>query len=282
MGFLARHRNRLRIRWAVAIALAMAVYPISPNVVRAELSVEQRTKTLNEALADFDRGTMLSKTDPEQAVAAYHSAVELFELLIADGVHNGKLYYNLGNGYLQLGQTGRAILNYRRAERLIGSDPQLQANLRYARLLRRNQIAQSGEKELLRTVFFWHYDTSIHARYLVAIGAYVLFWLLLTIRSFVRLPGLGYAAMAILVLWLSAGISVAVETAQRHSIREGVTLQNDIIVRKGNGEAYDPQFKESIHEGVEFTVIDERPGWYKIELPDGNTGWIRQSQAGII
>ena len=75
---------------------------------------------------------------------------------------------------------------------------------------------------------------------------------------------------------------MAVEMRERGSIREGVAVQNDIVVRKGNGEGYDPQFKESLYEGVEFIVIDERPGWYKIELPDGNSGWIRENQADIV
>ena len=274
--------GKLSLVRAARLALVLIALTPGPVVARQEMSLERRTEVLSEALAAFDRGTELAHRRPEEAVAAYREAEEMFASLVADGVENGKLYYNLGNANLQLGRIGRAILNYRRAEELIGSDPQLQANLRYARSLCRNQIQRSGEKELLRTLFFWHYDTSCYHRYIVAAGAYVAFWLLLIARTFVRQGGLAYAAVVLLVVWLSAGVSVAVEIRERGSVREGVAVQNDIVVRKGNGEGYDPQFKESLYEGVEFIVIEQRPGWYKIELSDGNSGWIRENQADIV
>jgi hypothetical protein len=36
---------------------------------------------------------------------------------------------------------------------------------------------------------------------------------------------------------------------------------------------------ETLGAGVECTVIDTRPGWLRIELPDGRSGWIREAQA---
>ena len=86
----------------------------------------------------------------------------------------------------------------------------------------------------------------------------------------------------LLVVWLVAGASVAVESYDRATTRAGVTTADDIVVRKGNGDGYDRQFEETLQPGVEFVVIDQRPGWYKVELPDGSEGWLRQSEAEII
>jgi len=36
---------------------------------------------------------------------------------------------------------------------------------------------------------------------------------------------------------------------------------------------------ETLGPGVESTVIEVRPGWLRIELPDGRSGWIRETQA---
>ncbi len=262
--------------------IAVALLAVSAAPTQAEMSADQRRTVLQDAQATFDAATQLAPTQPRAATAAYEDAAAGFRTLIADGVHNGKLYYNLGNTYLQLGDLGRAILNYRRAERLIGNDAALQANLNYARSLRRNQIAPSGEQAALHTVFFWHYETPLRWRWWTAIGAYTLFWGLLAVRAFVRAPGTGYAAIVMLVVFLAAGASSAVELTQREHEQAGVTVQDDIVVRKGNGEAYDPQFEEALHEGVEFQLIEERAGWYKIELPDGSAGWIRQAQAEIV
>jgi hypothetical protein len=32
---------------------------------------------------------------------------------------------------------------------------------------------------------------------------------------------------------------------------------------------------------VECRLLEERPGWLRIELPDGRSGWIRSDQAVV-
>ncbi len=262
--------------------LLIGVVNNSPVLAMGEIDEATSVQMVADANKAFAEGTRLRKTNPTEAHVAFCKAEQLFTSLLASGIENGKLYYNLGNANLQAGHLGHAILNYRRAENLIGNDPQLQANLRYARSLCRNQIRSSGERELVRTLFFWHYTSSINARYLLAVASFIAFWGLLALAVFFRQPGLKYAAVIMLVLWLSTAVSVAIETIQASTSQGGVTIQNDITVRKGNGDGYDPQFKESLHEGVEFRIIDVRNDWYKIELADGNTGWIRKSQAEVI
>ena len=43
------------------------------------------------------------------------------------------LYFNLGNAFFKSGNTGEAIINYRLAQRLAPRDPDILANLRFAR-----------------------------------------------------------------------------------------------------------------------------------------------------
>ena len=62
----------------------------------------------------------------------YQGAADIFEKLIDQGETNGYLYYNLGNTYMRLGNTGSAILNYVRARALLPRNESLDANLRYA------------------------------------------------------------------------------------------------------------------------------------------------------
>jgi hypothetical protein len=262
----------------VALVLVAGAAPVA-----ARMPDHQRVNVLRQAMTAFDTGTALvAEHRAEEALDAYGEAAALFESLVADGVRNGKLYYNLGNTYLRLGRIGQAILSYRRAEELIGRDPQLQHNLRYARSLCRTLIEPSGEKAVLRTVFFWHYDTSTPVRFAVALTAYVLFWLVLIAYTFVPRSGWKYAAYALLVLWVTAGTSVTIDAVRDNTVREAVTVAADIVVRQGDSEVYDPRFAEPIHEGVECRVIEQRGDWYRIELLDGSTGWIRRSQAELI
>src|SRR5206468_976205 len=58
-----------------------------------------------------------------------------YEKILAAGYESGNLYFNLGNAWFRAGDTGRAILEYERARRLLPRDPDTRANLGYARSL---------------------------------------------------------------------------------------------------------------------------------------------------
>jgi uncharacterized protein YgiM (DUF1202 family) len=60
---------------------------------------------------------------------------------------------------------------------------------------------------------------------------------------------------------------------------QGVTVADGVVVRKGNGDGFEPAFAEPLSQGVEFRVLERRPGWVQIRLPDGKSGWIRELQA---
>ncbi len=236
---------------------------------------------LSEALRSFDRGSALLRTAPDEALAALRVARDKFRAVADAGVENGPLYYNLGNTHLRLGEIGQAIACYRRAERLVPTDQRLQANLQFARSLCRNRIEASGKRTFLRTVFAWHYESPPRLRMHLAMIGYGLFWLLLAAKALMPRIRLGYAALACLVVWVALAVSVAVDRPSRAELTEGVLIANDVIVRKGNGETYDPQFSQPLHEGVEFAVLEQRGGWIRIELPDENQGWVREREVAL-
>ncbi len=236
---------------------------------------------LSEAQRSFDRGTTLLKTAPDEALAAFRNARDKFQGVADSGIENGPLFYNLGNTHLRLGAIGHAIADYRRAQRLIPHDQQLQANLRFARSLTRDRIESGGKRALLHTVFFWHYEFPLRMRSAAAMTAYAMFWVLLIVRLMSPRAGLAYLVAALLAVWMGLAVSVTVDLAARGQPTEGVLVANDVVIRRGNGEGYDPQFEHPLHEGVEFKLLERRGGWMLIELPDANTGWVRQREVEL-
>ena len=157
---------------AIAVLLTTAARADggAQGVSRPQLRLQLRA-----ALEAFDRGSALLTSAPDESTAAFREARDKFQAAVDAGIENGQLYYNLGNTHLRLGEIGRAIANYRRAERLTPGDGRLKANLRFARSLRRDHIVTSGERALLQTVFFWHYFLPLRARTTAALVGYGLF-----------------------------------------------------------------------------------------------------------
>jgi len=248
--------------------------------VRAiSLTPSQQEELLHEAIRSADLGAEIRQSKPDEAKEAFRKAAIKYELLVESGVRNGRLYYNLGNAYFESGQIGRAILNYRRAEQWIPGDARLEHNLNYVRSLRRNQIEAAGQQAFLRTLFFWHYNTSQRSRWSAALTLYVIFWLLMIARAFFPRFRWRYVLVPVLLVWVTLGSWVTAETLGRSHDRQGVLVANDVVVRKSNGEGSEPQFKQKLQEGVEFVILEQHHDWWHIELPDGKTGWIRANQA---
>lgn len=264
------------------LLVAVAIVGLAAEARAEKLSLQQQVVVLNEAQRAFDEGAALRQSNPTRAATSFNQAAAKFQLLVDSGLKNGKLYYNLGNAYLESGQVAQSILNYRRAQELIPDDARLVANLRYARSLRRNQIPESGEQALLHTLFFWHYRTSLRGRFWLGLAAYLLLWGLLIIRVFRPRLHWRYAIIPVLIICAALTASVGVSLADHASRHAGVIVADNVVVRKGNGEGFEPQFQQELHEGVEFDLLEKRADWLFIALPDGKTGWIRSRDAEMI
>ena len=274
--------SALRSRPLVLLILGVLLAAGCDATARAEMSAAQRETVLAEAQAAYDRGVAAIRSDPEAAREAFRESAQRFRQLVDDGVENGSLHYNLGNAFFQAGEPGRAILHYRWAETLIPGDAKLRQNLATARSQRRTRIEPSGGRALADAVLGWHARTSVGGRYNVFAVAYVGFWGLLVALIFRPSASLRWIAAVLAVAWLAAGLSVGVDLLQRGEQRVGVVLVDDVVVRKGNGEGFEPVFEEALHEGAEFELRDRRTGWLHIEVPDGSAGWIPESAAALV
>jgi tetratricopeptide (TPR) repeat protein len=269
-----------RLFWTVAW-LAVALWARPPATVHA-LTYAQQLAQLAQANRAFEQA--LTSTTPEAAQGYYRQAIAGYEQLIAAGIHNAKLYYNLGNAYFRLNDLGHAILHYRRGLRLEPGNRQLQANLRYARSRRIDQIDVSRERQhaLLPQLFFWSDALSIPTQGTLALVGYYLAWgcafAHLVWRRASLLWGLAGAAFFCLVFAGSTWL-----TQLQYAARQaGVIVAEEVVMRKGNGESYTPQLPQPLHAGTEFVVLEARGSWLAIQLDNGTSGWIRRDSAALL
>jgi hypothetical protein len=243
---------------------------------------EQLYSLLSEANSAFQQANTVTG-DRGRAKELYAKAILLYEK-IADqgGIRNAKLYYNLGNAYFLNDDLGRAILNYRRAEQLDASDVSLRNNLAFARTQRLDKVGVETRKRVMETLFFWHYDFSIRTRFWLAGIFFALCCAAGTARIWLGRGSMTSMAVVLGVLTLCFAVSVVVETRSRAGTTCGVITAPEIVARQGDGPNYPPSFKEPLHAGTEFTLIEQRPGWFHIKLSDNSDTWIPDGTAGLV
>ena len=250
---------------AVVLLLAFA------GAACAKMSPEETARVFQEATVAFSEA---NKTTGEEAERLYERAVLGYRRLVDEGgVRNAKLYANLGNTYMMMGDVGRGILWYKRAVKLEPGNADLARSLNYARSRRIDRVEPPAEKRVMQTLLFWHYDFSPITRFVMAaVSAGLLFLALagavwIGRRSYIMAVSL----ISALVFVMMAGSLIVQMTDKR---TEGVIVAGQVVARQGDGTNYPEAFKEPLHSGTEFVVIEKRPGWLRIELADASSAWV--------
>jgi tetratricopeptide (TPR) repeat protein len=229
--------------------------------------------------AAFERGARAA--DVQTARQAFEEAIAAYRELLRDGVENGKLYYNLANAYFRIADVPRAILYYRLAQRLLPRDDQVAANLAFARSRVTDSIEATPTSRLLRQLFFAHYAWSVRERTAAAAACYAIAWLLLSARLWLPHRTLTIAGVAGLAASAALAYSAFAQTHDDHQRPIGVLAGAEVVVRKGDGETYEPQFNRPLGPGIELRLLESRDHWLRIELPDGKTGWVTASEVVV-
>ena len=201
----------------------------------------------------------------------YQAAADIFEKLIDQGETNGFLYYNLGNTYMRLGNTGRAILNYLRAQLLLPRNENLDANLRYAINQTQDQLSPS-RGGLIPSLLFWVYLISLIEHFDILILFNIIFWCICIGSLYYRKPlwkSLKKISMAILLLaFFSTGIKYYL--LSEHKI--GVIMDKKVDVKSDRNTQNVTLFE--LHEGAIIAVNQEDSEWAHISVNSDKSGWI--------
>ncbi len=247
-----------------------------------KLTDEQVHRLFHQANDAFRKAN--EKVGEPEAERLYGEAILSYERIINEGqVRNAKLYYNLANAYFLKQDLGRAILNYRRAEKLDGSDAQIQKNLAFARSKRIDQIQLKSQQRVMQTLFFWHYDFSMRSRFVLACVFFAIVCIALTVIIWIGRSAPAMATTVIAgILFLCFALSVVVQAKNEAGLICGVVTANQVVARQGDGNNYAASFKEPLHSGTEFDVLEQRVGWLHIQLADETDCWIPQTTAKLI
>ena len=265
-----------------AAALALLVPAAASRAADANLTLAQ----LERAQAAHDRGVELRKSDPAASLEAFREAAREWDRARRAGAENGPLEFNLGNAWLEAGDLGQAIAAYRRAERFLPGNADLAHNLALARSRVTDSVG-GGTTVLVDAVASGWHVVPAHLRAHLGIACWAGFWAIVAARALVRprpQPDVRTALLRAATVATGAGAFVLggttiADALIRDARPPAVLLETGTVLRKGNGDGFEPAFVETLGPGVECTVLEERPGWLRLELPDGRSGWVRANQA---
>lgn len=145
-------------------------------------------------------------------------AAESYMDLVEDGVRNGPLFYNLGTALLGGELYEPAARTLCRAERYMGSNPDIRRNLALA--LARGDPHAELALPWYRTFLFWHYALRVPVKSAVCSIAFLLLWLGIAMRSFgarrIAGPLIWVAAVILIVMGSSVVTALHQESVERN------------------------------------------------------------------
>ena len=279
-------KRNLPLRHALVLCSAAAALLMSaPPLAADDAAIIEKVA---EASRSYQRGMeRLAEKEFEEALRHYASAAELYEQALRSGFVNGQIYYNLGNAYFRQKKVGLAILNYRRAQRLLPRDEDLRQNLVYAKQEILDEQPEQPLPEFFRAMLFWHLGTTLNGSIVIGVVFYVAVCVLTTIFIFARLRALRHTIVVLCVLLAVSLASLGWKYYQEQIVRRGVVIAATCDVRAGHDDF--ESLIATLHEGTEFRIEDrfetraaaERQRWFKISV--GKTrGWVLADQASAV
>ncbi|EQB64193.1 MAG: hypothetical protein RBG1_1C00001G1772 [candidate division Zixibacteria bacterium RBG-1] len=201
----------------------------------------------------------------------FKSAIQAYQQLLNRGIKDATVYYNLGNAYFRDKQLGKAILYYRKAQRLSPRDSDIATNLSYSRLFVLDKIKSSSNFSsafIDKTLNWGTVNEFTFLTFLFYLGSASLGIVTFFKREKIIKRGLAVFLAFFLVLILFATIKISRDSQWQ----EAVVTSSAVEVYSGPAKEFTLQFTG--HEGLELKIEQEKDDWYLAALPNGAKGWL--------
>jgi tetratricopeptide (TPR) repeat protein len=220
--------------------------------------------------ADTNVVTGFEAANKLYAQSQFAAAATAYEQLIATGAISPALYFNLGNARFRAGQIGRAIAAYRRAGELAPRDPDVRANLQFAR----NRVPgpklgatwwqrwigslSVTEWLILTTVAVW-----------LTLGLFIARQIKPTLAASLR-PWTWLGAATCVIFFVGAKLASTQSAARTLAI----IAVPEATVRNGPFDESPAAF--TAHDGAELRALDRKDDWLQVTDGMSRVGWVKQ------
>jgi len=212
----------------------------------------------------------------------FDSAAGYYEKIIAGGLQNSSIYFNLANAYFRLNKLGLAILNYEKARKLSPNDQDILTNLRFTQLNIIDRIPEP--KRTFFETFLWY----LHTMFSLTLQMWILFFLLLIMSIAFALAlfashnarlWLIYTISLCFIVSILFGSSIGLKIYTTEKKKFAIVLEKSVDAKNApNGD----KILFTVHEGTKFQIRKTVDNWSLVNLPNGVSGWVDNELLGHI
>lgn len=227
---------------------------------------------------------LLKKAEQAYDSKKYKEAITNYVQLVDEGFKSYQLYFNLGNAYYRNHELGKAIYYYELARKLNPNDEDVRINLGIASSKTIDKI-DSKENFFITTV-----KTNVLSSFSTAKWAWisiitlflaaVLFFLFInsTILLVKRIAFL-FSCVSVCAFLLSYFFGYSALASKVENKFAIITAKEVRIMNEPTASA---STKFNLHEGTKIRVVENNGDWLLIKLDNGNEGWVKIAEVGII
>lgn len=227
--------------------------------------------------------------DLKDAEKAYDSknfkiSIHHYQKLINEGYKSYQLYFNLGNSYYRNNELGKAIYYYELASKSNPADDDIKINLAIA-------ASKTIDKVNSKENFF---ITAIKTNILLSFSTFT--WSIFTI-SFISLASILFfifinsniilikrisfigTCFCFILFTLSYFLGY---TSLKSKSENKFAIITSKEIKILNEPTISGISKFNLHEGTKIRIVENKGEWILIKLDNGNEGWIKTTDVGII
>lgn len=227
---------------------------------------------------------LLEKAEKAYDSKKYKEAIASYEKLVNDGYKSYQLYFNLGNAYYRNNELGKAIYYYELARKVEPNDEDVRINLGIASA---KTIDKIDSKEnffitAVKTNLLSSFTTNAWAWFSIsALAVACILFFVFVNSSTLIIKRISFLLSCILVITFLVTYFLGY-SALKSKVENKFAIITAKEVKIMNEPTATANSKFSLHEGTKIRVVENNGNWLLIKLDNGNEGWLKISDVGII
>ncbi|MFK7758517.1 MAG: hypothetical protein AB8C13_01075 [Phycisphaerales bacterium] len=240
--------------------------------------------TLEAAVASLDR--MIEQHARSENHASVLEAAAVMDFVMSQqGIETSAGHLTLGNAYFIGNDFGRAVVHYRRGLEIAPGHQHLERNLAHVRSFVEPTVPEDEFGWNLKAVLLsWQGVVSRWTLWFIVVGAIGVGCLLWSVKVLRTGRVMLTRASIVLILLGAGGIALlGYEQFQKNDAPGAVVILAGTGFYSGPGSAvYQEVYDGALGVGTETWVLEERGEWSRIELMNGEAGWVTTRSLELI